>query len=213
MAQYKPNSSGFTPLPRKFFEPSADQVAAALPGHFLIRNLPRGLCGGLIVETEAYVTDDPAAHSYRGETKRNRSMWGPAGHGYVYFIYGNHWCFNVVCRPVGFGEAVLIRAIEPTVGLDLMRERRPVVLPRNLTNGPGKLCAAMDIDRQLDGVDLCIATSPIFVAENPDLEKTLKELGPLVTTTRIGITQAATMPYRFYLAGSEFISRRAADLK
>jgi DNA-3-methyladenine glycosylase len=107
---------------------------------------------------------------------------------------------------------VLIRAIEPTVGLETMRARRPVVKLRDLSNGPGKLCAAMDIDRRLDGVDLCDTESPIFVAENPDLKETLKKYGPMVTTTRIGITQAAHMPFRFYLAGSHFVSKRAVGL-
>src|SRR5205807_4399502 len=125
--------------PRSFYEPSADVVAAKLPGHWLIRNTPKGPCGGLIVETEAYLTGDEACHAFGGQTKRNRSMWGPPGHAYVYFIYGNHWCFNVVCRPAGCGEAVLIRAVEPVIGLDLMREFRQVVHQRDLTNGPGKL--------------------------------------------------------------------------
>ncbi|HZV35017.1 MAG TPA: DNA-3-methyladenine glycosylase [Verrucomicrobiae bacterium] len=208
MAQYKPKAKLFRPLPRAFFEPSAEIVAAKLPGHLLIRNTPQGPCGGMIVETEAYITGDPAAHSFRGQTKRNRAMWGPAGYSYVYFIYGNHWCFNVVCCPPGIGEAVLIRAIEPTVGLEIMRARRQVANVRDLTSGPGKLCAAMDIDRRLDDVDLCDTQSPVFVAENPQLEAALKKFGPMVTTTRIGITQAATLPFRFYLAGSEFVSRR-----
>ncbi|HWF18996.1 MAG TPA: DNA-3-methyladenine glycosylase [Verrucomicrobiae bacterium] len=212
MVQYKPKTNFFTTLPRSFYGPSAEIVAAKLAGHLLIRNTPQGDCGGIIIETEAYITGDPAAHSFRGQTKRNRAMWGPAGHSYVYFIYGNHWCFNVVCCPPGFGEAVLIRAIEPTVGLETMRARRPVVKLRDLSNGPGKLCAAMDIDRRLDGVDLCDTESPIFVAENPDLKETLKKYGPMVTTTRIGITQAAHMPFRFYLAGSHFVSKRAVGL-
>jgi DNA-3-methyladenine glycosylase len=212
MAQYKPNQKIFRPLPRAFYEPTADVVAEKLPGHFLIRNTPEGPCGGMIVETEAYLTDDPASHCFRGETKRNRAMWGQPGHSYVYFIYGNHWCFNVVCRPSGIGEAVLIRAIEPTIGLEIMRARREVANLRNLTNGPGKLCAAMDIDRRLDGMDICDAQSPVFVAKNTDLKVALKQFGPTVTTTRIGITQAAHMPLRFYLAGSEFVSRRATGL-
>ena len=123
-------------------------------------------------------------------------------------MYGNHWCFNVVCRPAGIAEAVLVRALEPAVGLDLMRARRPVANPHDLTNGPGKLCAAMDIDRSLDGVDLCDASSPLFIARNPALKSFLQQCGPIVTTTRIGITKAASLPLRFYLEGSPYISRR-----
>jgi DNA-3-methyladenine glycosylase len=203
----------FTILRRSFYEPSADIVAAKLLGHLLIRNTPEGPCGGVIVETEAYLTGDAAAHSFRGLTKRNQVMWGPPGHGYVYFIYGNHWCFNVVCQPKGIAEAVLIRALEPTIGLNLLRANRSVTDPRQLTNGPGKLCAAMAIDRSFDGIDLCDTTSPLFLAKNRKLKSFLQEKGPLVTTTRIGITQAATLPLRFCLAGSHYLSRRIANGK
>ena len=203
----------FRPLPRKFYEPSAATVAPELLGHWLIRNTPKGPCGGIIVETEAYLDNDPACHAFNGQTKRNRVMWGPPGHCYVYFIYGNHWCFNAVCRPAGQAEALLVRAIEPWFGLDAMRRRRHVPREHDLTNGPGKLCAALDIDRSHDGVDLCDADSPVFIARNPGLAKTLEQLGPLVTTTRIGITRAADLPLRFYLEASKFVSRRPKDRK
>jgi DNA-3-methyladenine glycosylase len=198
----------FTSLPRSFYAPSADIVAAGLLGHWLIHNGPSGLCGGEIVETEAYLTGDPACHAFIGKTKRNQAMWGQPGYSYVYFIYGNHWCFNVVCQPPGTAEAVLIRALEPAFGLDLMCARRPVSNPYNLTNGPGKLCSAMEIDRRLDEIDLCDSTSPLFIARNPTLKSFLQKRGPAVTTTRIGITQAASLPLRFYLEGSPYISRR-----
>jgi DNA-3-methyladenine glycosylase len=196
------------PLPRKFYEPSAEVVAPRLLGQLLIRNTPAGPSGGPIVEVEAYLTDDPACHAFNGETARNRVMWGPPGHGYVYFIYGNHWCFNVVCRPAGTAEAVLIRALEPAIGLEQMQNRRQVSVAHELTNGPGKLCAAMGIDRTFNGVDLCDENSPLFVARNPALKSFLRQRGPLVTTTRVGIVKAATLPLRFYLGGSLFISRR-----
>ena len=199
-----------TTLARSFYEPSAEIVAAKLLGHMLVRKTPRGHCGGMIVETEAYLTGDPAAHTFRGRTPRNAAMWGPPGHSYVYFIYGNHWCVNVVCQPVGVGEAVLIRAIQPALGLDWMRTQRPMNDPRQLTNGPGKLCAAMKIDRSLNGVDLCDRKSPLFIAENKTLKKFLLEHGPMIVTTRVGIKQAAERPLRFYLEGSKFVSRRAA---
>lgn len=199
----------FTSLSRSFYALSADIVAPRLLGHWLVRNGPTGLCGGEIVETEAYLTGDPACHAFIGKTKRNQAMWGPPGYSYVYFIYGNHWCFNVVCQPPGTAEAVLIRALQPAFGLDLMRARRPVANQHHLTNGPGKLCAALDIDRSLDGVDLCDVKSPLFIARNPTLKSFLQQRGPAVTTTRIGITQAASLPLRFYLEGSPYISRRA----
>jgi DNA-3-methyladenine glycosylase len=200
----------FAPLARAFYEPSAEVVAAKLLGHWLIRNTPRGLCGGLIVETEAYVTGDAACHAFNGPTPRNRVMWGPPGHCYVYFIYGNHWCVNAVCQPAGLAEAVLVRAVEPALGLELMKEQRPVKDPRQLTNGPGKLCAAMQIDRNLNGVDLCAASSPLFIAANKSVKASLRKLGPIVTTTRIGITRAAEAHLRFYLQNSRFVSRSVA---
>jgi DNA-3-methyladenine glycosylase len=158
------------------------------------------------------VTGDAAAHAFNGRTARNRVMWEAPGHAYVYFIYGNHWCVNAVCRPAGIAEAVLIRAVEPVVGLEQMNERRPVTAPRQLTNGPGKLCEAMDINRKHDGVDLCDASSPLFIAKNTKVKTYLRERGPAIVTTRIGITRAAEMPLRFYLAGSEFVSRRALPM-
>ena len=115
---------------------------------------------------------------------------------------------NVVCQPPGTAEAVLIRAVEATLGEELMRKRRPVEAARNLTNGPGKLCLAMDIERRLDGVDLCDMASPLFIARNPALETFRQERGPVVTTTRVGLTKAAHLPLRFYLEGSAFVSKR-----
>jgi DNA-3-methyladenine glycosylase len=198
----------FKPLPRSFYEPAADVVAAALLGHWLVRNTPAGPCGGPIVETEAYLYDDPAAHSFIGETPRNRVMFGPPGHAYVYFIYGNHYCLNAVCRPPGYGEAVLVRAIEVEWGEPRMRAHRPVTSALELTSGPAKLCQALDIDRRLDGTDLCDPGSPVIIAANPRRELLLSQRGPLVTTTRIGIVKAADKPLRFCLAASPYVSRR-----
>jgi len=189
------------PLPRSFYEPSADKVAPKLLGHLLLRNTPKGLAGGPIVEAEAYLFEDPASHSFGGETARNRSMYGPPGHAYVYFIYGVHWCVNAVCAPKGVGEAILIRAIEPTIGTEFMK--------RSTTNGPGKLCAALDITRSLDGADICAADSGLFITENPNLKALLKERGPIVRTKRIGITKSAELPLRFCLKNSPSLSRKA----
>ena len=197
----------FRPLPRRFYEPSAQEVAPALLGHWLVRNTPNGPCGGPIVETEAYLIGDPACHGTPGPTARNRVMFGEPGHGYVYLIYGNYFCMNVVCQPPGVAEAVLIRSIEVALGEVSMRRRRQVDAVRDLTNGPGKLCLALDIDRRLDGIDLCDAKSRLFVARNPAVLKFRQERGPMVTTTRIGLTKAAHMPLRFYLEGSPFVSK------
>ena len=198
----------FEALPRVFYEPSALRVAPELLGHFLLRRTAEGVCGGPIVETEAYLSEDPACHGFGGPTARNRVMFGAPGHGYVYLIYGLHFCVNAVCRPTGVAEAVLVRAIEPVFGLEILRRHRCVPNSRQLTNGPAKLCEAMNITRTLDGIDLCAPNSPIFIARNPDLKGYRKVHGPIITTTRIGITQAAAMPLRFYLGGSDYVSRR-----
>src|SRR5215813_9811793 len=153
----------FTPLPESFYEPSAKVVAPQLLGHWLIRNTANGPCGGAIIETEAYLRDDPACHAARGLTPRNRVMFGAPGHGYVYLIYGYHFCVNAVCRPAGVGEAVLVRAIEPLFGQAFMRAQRPVNKTEQLTSGPGKLCRAMNITRALDGIDLCDPHSAMFI--------------------------------------------------
>jgi len=198
-----------TPLPFSFYEPSAEFVAPKLLGHFLLRRTPDGKwAGGAIVETEAYLANDPACHGFRRETKRNRSMYGPPGRAYVYFIYGNYFCFNTVCAHRGVAEAVLIRAIEPTFGKEWMRKNRPVTKPRDLTSGPSKLCLALRIEREFDGADLCSLNSKLIIAKNPSLKKFLRERGPMITTTRIGLSVAEHMPLRFYLDGSEFVSKR-----
>lgn len=185
-------------------------VAPALLGHFLIRNTPEGPCGGAIVETEAYLVGDAACHAAPGLTERNRVMFGHPGHAYVYLIYGFHFCVNAVCRPAGVAEALLIRAVEANFGEPLMFAQRAAGKARDLTNGPGKLCQAMNITRKLDGADLCDARSELFIAENPQVKKFRMEHGPVVTTTRVGITKAAALPLRFYLDGSEFVSKRIA---
>jgi DNA-3-methyladenine glycosylase len=198
----------FTPLPRSFFMPSAETVAPHLLGHWLVRRTEDGLAGGIIVEVEAYLREDPACHAFRGESARTKSMFGPPGHGYVYQIYGFHFCMNTVCRPAGEAEGVLLRGLHPLWGLEQMCARRGDVVERHLTSGPGKLCAALGITRTLDGTDLCSTKSPVFVAQNPDRQKTLQELGPVVQTTRIGISQAAEWPLRWYLRGSHFVSKK-----
>jgi DNA-3-methyladenine glycosylase len=152
--------------------------------------------GGPIVETEAYERDDPASHSYRGETKRNRAMFGPPGHAYVYRSYGIHWCLNFVCLP---GSAVLIRALEPENGVDMMRARRFTENARLLCSGPGRLCQALGVDATMDG--LALDSAPFSLVLAP--------VAPAIAKgTRIGITRAVDRPWRFGVAGSSFLSRR-----
>ncbi len=201
------------PLPRTFYLPGAKTVARSLLGHYLMRRTGEGFCGGVIVETEAYVKNDPSSHAFRGETKRNKVMWGAPGHSYVYLIYGFHFCFNAVCCPEGEAEAVLIRALDPCFGLEFMRNRRGLSDVRLLTTGPGKLCAALAIDRSFDGADLCDDNSLLVIAENPDLRRTRRRLGPVITTTRVGISSAADWPLRFYLGGSDSVSKKVRPLK
>jgi len=198
----------FVPLPRRFYAPSADAVAPRLLGHWLIRNTPQGPAGGPIVEVEAYLKDDPACHAFAGPSARNRVMFGPPGHAYVYLIYGMHFCVNAVCHRQGVGEAVLIRALAPEFGGDWMCAQRPGKSARELTNGPAKLCAALKITRRLDGVDLCAVDSPLFIAHNPLAAAFTREHGPMTASTRIGISKAAHLPLRFYLEGSAFVSSR-----
>lgn len=196
------------PLDRNFYRPGAEIVAPALLGHFLLRRVEGEWLGGEIVETEAYLTDDPACHAYRRETPRNRAMWGDPGHAYVFRIYSAYRCVNAVCRPRGFAEAVLIRAIEPTIGLEAMRELRPVPRDLDLTNGPSKLCIAQSIGLDLNTVDLTDPASDLIIAANPARDQFLAERAPLIQTTRIGLTQAADWPLRWILAGSKSISKR-----
>jgi DNA-3-methyladenine glycosylase len=204
-------NSPFQALTRDFYEPNAARVARALLGHYLLRRTESEILGGIIVETEAYLADDPACHGFRGETRRNRAMFGPPGHAYVYFIYGNHFCFNTVCSPPGVAEAVLVRAIEPLYGLESMQAARNGLEVKNLTNGPGKLCAALTISREHDHTDLCDTRSPVFIAWNPAAKSERARHGPIKETGRIGLSKAADRLLRFYLSGSAYVSRKGRD--
>jgi DNA-3-methyladenine glycosylase len=178
-----------------FFDREAAEVAPELLGATLLRD---GV-GGRIVEVEAYHPTDPASHSFRGPTPRNRSMFGPVAHVYVYRSYGIHWCVNFVCRGA---SALLIRALEPTMGLDAMRQRRGVEAERALCSGPGKLCAALGITGADDGRPLGAPPFALQLAVVPESYQTGR---------RIGITKATDVPWRFGAGGSRFLSRRFAD--
>lgn len=198
----------FSPLPRDFYAPSADLVAPALLGHFLLRKIGDEWLGGEIVETEAYLVDDPACHAYVRETPRNAVMWGDFGLAYVFRIYGGYFCVNAVCQPQGRAEAVLIRAIEPRFGLDSMKQLRAVQKEVDLTNGPSKLCIALDIDRDENGLDLANLESNLIIARNPDRAAFLEQKSPEIRTLRIGLSRAADWPLRWFLGGSKSVSRR-----
>lgn len=195
-------------LPPEFYDRDTVTVAKDLLGCLLVHQDETGTTMGWIVEDEAYLQGDPAAHSYRGETKRNRAMFGPPGHAYVYRIYGLHTCFNVVTGPEGIGEAVLIRALEPAVGIDLMQARRGTDDPLALASGPGKLTQALNITMDLDGTSLSDGPLQVWAPESLPDRRPEGWPGEIVQTTRIGITKAADLPLRFYLNGNRYISRR-----
>jgi DNA-3-methyladenine glycosylase len=181
-------------LGREFFARSVHEVAPDLIGCTLLVD---GV-GGPIVEAEAYDQEDPASHGFRGETARNRSMFGPPGHAYVYRSYGIHWCLNLVCEEEGVAAAVLLRALEPVYGVEEMRTRRGLDEPRLLAAGPGRLCQALGVTREHDGLPL--DSSP-FELHPRDAEP------EIVSGPRIGITRAADLPWRYGLAGSPYLSR------
>ncbi len=180
-------------LHRSFFARSVHEVAPELVGATLLVD---GV-GGRIIEVEAYDHEDPAAHGYRGRSARNASMFGPPGRAYVYRSYGVHWCLNFVCEGEGTASAVLIRALEPTQGLEVMSSRRGISEPRLLCAGPGRLCQALAVTREHDGLPL----------DRAPFE--LQSAGPveIVSGPRIGITQAADRHWRYGEAGSKFLSR------
>jgi DNA-3-methyladenine glycosylase len=154
--------------------------------------------GGTIVEVEAYHHEDPASHGYRGRTARNAAMFGPAGQAYVYRSYGIHWCLNLVCEDEGSASAVLLRALEPTSGLETMRVRRGLEEPRLLCSGPGRLCQALGVTGEHDGLPL----------DQPPFELIDREQEPEIEALlRIGITRAADLPWRYVVAGSKWVSR------
>jgi len=182
-------------MERSFFDRDVTEVAPELIG---VRLLVDGV-GGEIVEVEAYSPDEPGSHSFRGQTLRNASMFGPPGHAYVYRSYGVHWCLNFVCGPGAIASGILIRALEPTTRLDVMRVRRGVDDERLLCSGPGRLTEALGGTGAFDGLPL---DAPPFALAAP------LEAREIVAGPRIGLTKAVELPWRYGRAGSRFVSRR-----
>jgi DNA-3-methyladenine glycosylase len=204
--QCPPDAEKLSPLPRVFYDRDPRRVSRDLLGKVLVRRNGSCILAGRIVEVEAYLHGDPAAHSFIGRTTRNAVLWGPPGHAYVYFIYGNHYCFNVSCLPEGKAGGVLFRALEPLVGMEEMARQRGLLAeaaknPRLLTSGPGRLAEAFGITRQRDNEkDLTLPESDLWIADDGAPRPRV------ILTTRIGITKAADRPLRYIAAGNAFVS-------
>lgn len=188
------------PLASTFYQRDAVELARAVLGRLVVREVEGLRLVGRVVESEAYARDDPASHAFRGLTRRNASMFGPPGHAYVYVSHGIHHCLNVVARP---GSAVLIRALEPLEGLEEMRRRRGRGAVRSLCSGPGRLCQALGITLAEDGTNLMDGNGLWLAPGRPVREP--------VVTARIGITAAADVPWRFVVPGTAFASRPLAS--
>jgi DNA-3-methyladenine glycosylase len=191
--------NGHTPLARAELPVDTAALARTLIGKLLLRDLPEGVVGGRIVETEAYVIGDAAGHAYRGVTARNRSLFLERGHAYVYLAYGVSWMLNVSSETKGVGAGVLIRALEPAEGIAIMAKNRGTERLRDLTRGPGRLAEALRIDRSLDGVDLC-QKGPLWLARDDH------DPGQIGKSVRIGIRREAERVLRFYLRASPYVS-------
>jgi DNA-3-methyladenine glycosylase len=200
-------------LPRAFYERNALTVAKDLLGKVIVHGTPAGATSGRIVETEAYMgPEDKASHAYGGKrTRRTETQFGTKGHAYIYFIYGLYYCFNVTAGAVaGKPEAVLLRALEPVEGAELMQRRRPKARElENLANGPSKLCTAMDLTRTQNGHD--VTTPPLYIENAPPVAPE-----EIVCAPRIGVDYAdewKQMPWRFYIKGNTFVSVKAKKEK
>jgi len=195
------------PLPQEWYAGAVLEVARRLLGKVVAHRTPEGLTAGVIVEVEAYGgVDDPASHAYAGQTARNSVMFGPPGRAYVYFTYGMHCCLNVVTGAQGSASAVLLRALEPLAGIELMRARRGArIRDRDLCRGPGRLCQALGVSLAQNGADL--RSADLWIATVPDRAEQETGVG-IATSPRIGIARAADRPWRLYLSGSPYVSGR-----
>jgi DNA-3-methyladenine glycosylase len=190
-------------LPRGFYERDSREVAVDLIGRTLTHDSPEGRASGVIVETEAYRPDDPACHAYRGPTMRNRNLFGPPGIAYVYLSYGVHALLNLVCEEEGVGSAVLVRALRPLEGIELMQWRRGRT--DHLASGPGRLTQALGVPLEYDGASL-LEGGPLAVSHE------VLEAGEVVATTRIGISRGAELPWRYLLEGEPSVSVRPREI-
>lgn len=189
------------PVPRSFYRRHPAKVAPDLLGKLLVRQLDGATLCGKIVETEAYCSDDPASHTFRGKTERNKAMFGEVGHAYIYFIHGMHYCVNVSARLDMPAGGVLIRALEPLAGIEFMQQQRKRTALKDLASGPAKLTQAMAINQTLYSVDMTKVGS-LYIAEPTEPDAlTIK------ATPRIGISRAMDFPWRFVVAGSDCLSR------
>jgi len=195
-------------LPATFFARETEIVARELLGTVLECKTEDGIASGIIVETEAYLGEhDLACHAVAGRTARTAHLYGPPGIAYVYFIYGMYWCFNAVTRAEGLPSAVLVRALEPLDGIELMRKRRPQTRHTiDLTNGPGKLCAALGITGAMNGMSL--GRRPIVIREGEQIAE-----GDVDVTTRIGISRSVDWPLRWIVRGNQFVSGRGRGVR
>ena len=188
-----------------FFRQDTVELARKLLGCLLVHRTTDGVAGGMIVETEAYVgAVDKACHAYRNRSERTEIMYHDGGYAYVYFIYGMHHCFNVVTGPQGEGNAVLIRALEPVLGLDLMQRRRNTKTLQNLCSGPGKVCQAMGITKNEYGTDLCSAGSPLRILRYRNIPADHVASSPRVNVAYA--EEAAAWPWRFYVKDNPYVS-------
>ena len=184
------------------------ELARFLIGKIVVHDLPEGRLSGRIVEAEGYPPGDPAGHHFRGPTPRNHSLFLRHGHVYVYFNYGMHFMLNISSERAGVGGGVLIRALEPLEGIELMQRHRKSTGLVDLTRGPGRLASALRIDRRLDGLDL-FAQGPLWLgvrSRDNRAKKAAADVPPIAATVRIGITRAAEKPFRFYERGNPFVS-------
>lgn len=188
------------PLPVEFYDRDTTLVARELLGTLLVHVTDEGTTIGKIVETEAYLQGDPACHAAKRMTPRNSVMFGPPGRAYVYFTYGMHYCFNAVTAAEGVGEAVLIRAVEPLEGLDLMRQRRGRERVQELCSGPARLVQAFGINKEHNKADL--VSGSLFITSSTETPP------DIFTTTRIGIKEGKDLPLRFYIKGNKYISKK-----
>lgn len=198
----------YIPLKDSFFDKNTVSVAKNLLGKVLVKNTGRNnFISGKIVEVEAYIGDhDPACHAFQKITGRSSILYEEAGTIYVYFIYGNYYCFNIVTEAKGIGSAVLIRAVEPLDGIEFMKANRPKIKKlHDLSNGPSKLCLAFDIDKKYNGKK--ISENGIFIS-NPLIHDKFE----IVTSKRIGIVKGADLPYRFYIKNNPFVTKHKLNL-